>query len=584
MGFFRMFSLKVNGVEAYAHIATVDVTAGDVVTVELVSYYGYATNATLTFTEGVSGGNGGSNEPDGTIDNPYVIEELPYTITVDGQHDEYYVWTPSMSGQITITRPAGNYVSSLPNYDTINDNCYLVEVVVGEEITLNPWGNNAGSYTIDWYDGNAGDGGNGGNGGEGGSGGEEIESAPMSAEDVTISDTESIDVYYTPIQDGILTVTISADPGFKFWVYETPTLPASGTSGTYTYELVGGVEYCISIIGYHEWSEAAATITYDITFEGSEISSNVEDLLESDVELVVGEQNVELLPNAITTLFNFAAPETGVYTITIPEDVIAELYSMAWISYQISENNTLVFTATAEGQVFLIGLTSEEDSMNIKIEKTGDYIAPEEVIYENFEGTCEVDDDFEMPEGDIVSIDISEKYTIVLGNDGYYHLNTFDGPVIFVNLNSDGFALGNLFGAGAPITMRGEKYEGEDGKLYCYDYLSFMSSEYYSYSQEKDYYPLNADLMQFFVDYGAAQGWYKQGLSDFEAINAGDFEEESAWMVAMAYVEGFNGSATSGTIVGDNAQTGDFGVIAAAIAMGVSAICGTAVIAKKKEN
>lgn len=41
---------------------------------------------------------------------------------------------------------------------------------------------------------------------------------------------------------------------------------------------------------------------------------------------------------------------------------------------------------------------------------------------------------------------------------------------------------------------------------------------------------------------------------------------------------------TINVAVAGNPQTGDFGIIAAAVALGMSAICGTAVVAKKKEN
>ena len=554
----------------------------------------------------------GLPEADGSFDYPYVIESLPYTYTAEGSHDMYFTYTPTETGTLMITYPENNYVSGLLDFEKL-DTYYLASVTAGETILINPWGDNAGDYVISVYDGEGG----GDLGGGDLGGGSDVESAPMSAENVDISADESIDVYFTPIQDGILTVNISADPGFKFWVYETPTLPESDVSGTYTYELVAGVEYQISIIGYYDWSEADATISYNITFEGGEIGGAIEDLDESTVELVVGEQNVELLANAITTLYNFTAPEAGVYTVTIPDEAFAELYNVAWISYQISEGNTLVFTATADEQGFLIGLTSELDFVNIKIEKTGTYTPPAETTYLDYEATVEFDEDFVMPEGEVTSVDITAAQTVVLGTDGYYHLGTANGPILYVNLNSEGFTLATLMSAGAPITMRGEKFEGQDGQLYCYDYMNLIAyGDYFGYSYDNDYYPLNDDLMAFFQDYGAAQGWYNADFSGFDAIKAGGFNEESAWMVALVYIaddanqggntgnEGGNtgnqggntgnqggntgneggNTGNEGGNTGNNATTGDFGVIAAAVALGMSAICGTAVIAKKKEN
>ena len=130
--------------------------------------------------------------------------------------------------------------------------------------------------------------------------------------------------------------------------------------------------------------------------------------------------------------------------------------------------------------------------------------------------------------------------------------------------------------------MRGEKFQDENGDLFCYDYMNMIAfGDYYSYSQECDYYPLNADLMAFFQDYGAAQGWYNANFSNFEAIKTGEFNEESAWMIALVYIA--DDAGDQGGEGGDNAQTGDFGIVAASLALSLSAICGTALIVKKKE-
>ena len=441
---------------------------------------------------------------------------------------------------------------------------------------------------------------------------------PVASGTGSVTATTSIQEFFTPTADGILTVTISADPGFKFWVYKNATdasltLPEQGTSGTYEYPLEAGVEYRIEMIGYADWAEAAATITYDISFAAAQIAPDWIDIDKSNVVLELGENNVDLLANTVVSLFDFVPAEAGTYKFTVPAGVTLEQYGYAaWNLMATAENGVLEVVATAAEQTIMIGLSGDVSSVNVTVEKTGNYVAPPETTYQNYTQTTPVDSNFVMPQGNFESIDITQKQTIVLGNDGYYHLGSFDGPVILVNLNSDGFTLATLYDAGAPITMRGEKYTGQDGKTYCYDYMSFITGGYYNYSRINDYHPLNADLMAFFQDYGAAQGWYMQGLSGFAAINAGGFDEDSAWMVAMGTVAGFNGTATGaagnqggneggnqggntgnqggntgnqgGNTGSTNPQSGDFGVVAAAIAMGMSAICGTAVVVKKKKE
>ena len=499
---------------------------------------------------------------------PSLLEYDSYIFS--GNNDIYFVYVAEAAGVVSVYPTVDGY-SATNCWFTVNGaNTYSgdpVEVAAGDVVIINVWDGFEGFASF-------------------------VAGAGDDNEDSAISGSESVDAgvaiefLYTPDADGILTIALSADPGYKIWVFnnatdETIGLPKSGTSGSYEYALEAGVEYRIQIIGYYDWEEVAATISYEGTFKAAELEVEQIEIDESTVELVVGEQNIELLPNTITTLFNFYAPEAGIYTLTVPAGAEAALYGFTWTPYQVAEGNTLVFTATAEGQGFMVGLSNAEASFNVTLEKTGEYQAPKETTYVNYVPTVKFDGDVKLPEGDVTSVDITAAQTVVLGTDGYYHLGTANGPILYVNLNSDGFTLATLLDAGAPITMRGEKYQDENGDLFCNDYMNMIAyGDYYSYSKECDYYPLNADLMKFFQDYGAAQGWYNANFSNFEAIKSGDFNEESAWMVALVYFADNSGNVGGGD---DNAQTGDFGIIAASVAMGLSAICGTAMLTKKKE-
>ena len=228
-------------------------------------------------------------------------------------------------------------------------------------------------------------------------------------------------------------------------------------------------------------------------------------------------------------------------------------------------------------------MTAEADSVTIKIEKTGEYTPSNNHEYVEYEAVDTPVEGVDVEEDDLVNVDITKEQTVVIDEDGFYHLGTVDGPLVYVNLNTDQFTLAILYNAGAPITMRGI-YEGEDG-VYYYDFMNMITSNYYDYSTECDYHPLNTDLMIFLQAYGTSQGWYNPATSGFEAIAEGEFNADSAWL-ASCYIladaeipEGGNGNGNGN----GNAQTGDLGIIGAAIAMTVSAIGGVAVVAKKKE-
>ena len=145
MGWSRMYTLLINDVAYYTLPVAVEVSAGDALKVQIIANYGYATNLTLALSMG------SVVEPEpaepGTMGNPIVIETLPYEITVDGEHDIYYTYIAEADGILNITYPAGNFVSGLTDY-TKADGVYYVNVVAGDEISINPWGSNAGTYTI----------------------------------------------------------------------------------------------------------------------------------------------------------------------------------------------------------------------------------------------------------------------------------------------------------------------------------------------------------------------------------------------------------------------------------------------------
>ena len=142
----RQYSVVINGTAVYEYPATVSVAAGDTVTVLIASGMGAATNLTLNLVMGEA------VEPEpaepGTQGNPIVIESLPYEITVEGEHNVYYTYTAEADGTIKITRPEGNFVSELGAFTNDADGNYYITVTAGQVITINPWGSNAGSYTI----------------------------------------------------------------------------------------------------------------------------------------------------------------------------------------------------------------------------------------------------------------------------------------------------------------------------------------------------------------------------------------------------------------------------------------------------
>ena len=411
----------------------------------------------------------------------------------------------------------------------------------------------------------------------------ESTSIPVKSGTETISETDAIEIFFTPSADGILSVTLSGNPGYKIWVYQVANegsvgLAKSGAAeATFEYELSGNVEYRVHIAGYYNWSEVAATITYALTFAEQKAAVSLVEIGKSGTALQLGENKINLLENTKVSLYDFIPAEPGIYTITVGDGVMMASYGFAaWNKLDEAENGMLVHTATAAGQTMMIGLSAETASVTVNIEKTGDYIPPVQIEYATYEPSCPVVSDFAEPSG-LVSIDISKEQNVVLGSDGYYHLGAANGPVVYVNLNNNQFTLSMLYDAGAPTTMRG-CYIDENGESHYYDFIEMIGGDYYKYSRENDYHPLNKDLMIFLKAYGRNQGWYKANTSGFETIQNAEFVEASAWLASCystvsSYEPGNNGSLGGG----------DTSPVDVMIVVALVALCGMAVIIKKKE-
>ena len=164
-----------------------------------------------------------------------------------------------------------------------------------------------------------------------------------------------------------------------------------------------------------------------------------------------------------------------------------------------------------------------------------------------------------MPEGELVKIDISTQHTLVLGNDQFYHLDSADGPVVYVDLKRDDTidifaAYNSAYGA---ITLKGT-YINNDGVKCGYEFINSMRP--YAEAIDSDgYYPMTVDIENFVKYYGAAQGWYREDLSSITEIVNGEYVPESAWLATAYYLKTSEnaGNNNSGTIEGGNGSGGE---------------------------
>ncbi len=266
-------------------------------------------------------------------------------------------------------------------------------------------------------------------------------------------------------------------------------------------------------------SYAAATYKFDDTY-------TLEDPLK------VGEYNIRVSNEAANTLFVFMPDEIGVFEFSVPDGATIGwwgAYPTGYIRDPQSTTNVITREIKKVGDVAVIGIASSESEISLKITKVREsegIVKIDYIPYENEHTPANGD----YPSDYLLSeVDISTPRSAVLCHDGSYRLDSKYGPLIYIDLYSNAFSLAFAFGDYGALTMRGQR----DGVYY--DFKPAMKEYNDVLAGTSGVYPLTIDLIRFVQSYGEAQMWFKEGLSSFDRINAGGFDEESAWMVLCLF-------------------------------------------------
>lgn len=260
----------------------------------------------------------------------------------------------------------------------------------------------------------------------------------------------------------------------------------------------------------------------------------------SDAVLYDGENTVTT-EEADYTLFAYEPAEIGVYEVAVDNaDAVLSLWAgttsfVAGVTAEVT-GGKLEFVCEAIGQTTLIGL-SGVDASNIIITRVGDYILPDSVEYVDYVNKITPNgDSFKLPDSELTKVDITVPQTVVLGDDGVYRYGSANGPIMYVDMTGVPYA--DLYECYYPSVAEGARMRGtyvdENGKTCGYEFLGAMHS-YADALDEEGFYYLTVDLANFINIFGKDQGWLNPEYSPFDAIKAGTFAEESAWLVSAYY-------------------------------------------------
>lgn len=289
---------------------------------------------------------------------------------------------------------------------------------------------------------------------------------------------------------------------------------------------------------------ALATVLSAASFGAFADDISFEYLYDADAITETGDHSITPLDTVDVTGYCFTPSEAGVYKISVKTEG-AVLHTLIGSSFfamygAAAEDNTITFEVkeSSLGSSCLFGLQySGTAVVNITLEDEEVSVDPADLPWETYENTSTPTAfTLSLEEGQqLVYVSVYESHTAVLGEDGFYHLDSVDGPILYVNLglNAPYLSLGDATNYG---TVRNYFYDENGNFIKKVDYNSAVVS--YFNRSDNGIYPLTYDLMHIYQTHGTAKGWYDADDSLNRCIftNTEGLVEENAWMFACAYV------------------------------------------------
>ncbi|MBR6677022.1 MAG: dockerin type I repeat-containing protein [Clostridia bacterium] len=240
------------------------------------------------------------------------------------------------------------------------------------------------------------------------------------------------------------------------------------------------------------------------------------------------------------TILAFAPSEVGNYTFDSSNALIGIVsYHGMWITIQPDANtiteNTASWECTSVGQEIWLAVTSDSAAASIEITKgASQTIIIEKIVYEN--KTTPVPFTFTGDSAELLNVSTANSTvdTAVLGADGYYHLNSANGYILYANLSDTKMS---LYAASQTGQLKSAIYNDEGQAIAINDYNEAFLAYYDCVDSATQLYPLTEDLITMFREVGNHLSWYGT-----EGWIGGT--KDDAWMFACYYVKTANYTVT----------------------------------------
>ena len=264
------------------------------------------------------------------------------------------------------------------------------------------------------------------------------------------------------------------------------------------------------------------------------------DYIISGDSLVVGRNNVTLDTTYPYTLYEFSPSQTGIYQIRAAQGRVGNFGTpFNPVDNTPDKTNTVIWTCTSVGQSVMVGFTGPK-ATTCTIIRTGDYVPPVEVPWTYYENTYDFSYELDA-DAETADIDLTDggEHTAVLGQDGFYHYGSAEGPLMVADLSAIEINLADAYvNGGLRAWLQDENHE----TISKVDYNEAMNQYLLA-----GLVPVTQELATMLWEVGQANGWWIANGMIFGEVVPED--TSIAWMQLCAYLVQAEGATLSGTVV-----------------------------------
>lgn len=218
--------------------------------------------------------------------------------------------------------------------------------------------------------------------------------------------------------------------------------------------------------------------------------------------------------------FLFTPEEKGVYAFTTNDPNAAIGYwSTSFFAFDCTseyvKDNVCTLEVKSPGPTYVISVKGVEGITGaiLKIERTGD-VQEDTLIRETYEGTTTPTEPFVADvTGNKTYLDLSVEQTLVKGEDGFYHIGSADGAIVYMDLTHARYGI-SISAVVNNSPMVKYEYDANGKPAKRIDYTNCMLSYVQNADAKLGVYALTDDLITILQNHGNHAGWYdKDGQS-----------------------------------------------------------------------